>query len=226
MNINKHLIPFCLWIRKALPSPYYVLSFPQSSDLPVALFTFFALLCLGTSALCHTMAGCAHRAGMVLSAKLDYVGIGWLISATVATVVWYGFGSCHPTVAWSFLGVCLATGICGNIFPFMKWFNMHEYRMYRIAFFLAMAISGLGPMIMLGVLHSWREAYDFVCECQPCSVYHPVLLERTLTPFFFLCSADIPIPSFVHHRSTVLRNPHAGTVLTCICEAETRRDRG
>ena len=46
MNIHTHLIPFCLWLCQALPSPSSVLSFPQSSDPPVALFTFFALLCL------------------------------------------------------------------------------------------------------------------------------------------------------------------------------------
>jgi hypothetical protein len=27
----------------------------------------------------HTMAGCAHHRGMVLCAKIDYVGIAWYV---------------------------------------------------------------------------------------------------------------------------------------------------
>ena len=45
-------------------------------------FTAFALLCLFTSALWHTMAGCAHPGGMELCARIDYVGIGWYACMT------------------------------------------------------------------------------------------------------------------------------------------------
>ncbi|EAU91108.1 hypothetical protein CC1G_03276 [Coprinopsis cinerea okayama7 len=130
-------------------------------------FMSFALMCLFASAVWHTMSGCADKRSVEFCARCDYIGIGWLISATVATIVHYGFQDCHPTLSYCFLGLCLLTGVLGNIFPFMKWFNMHEYRLYRVAFFVAMAFSGLAPMALLGFLHSWREMYEFVCVIFP-----------------------------------------------------------
>lgn len=50
-----------------------------------------------------------------------------LISASVGTVVHYGF-QCHPSIGHIFLGVCFLTGLAGNIFPFMDWFNKRKYK--------------------------------------------------------------------------------------------------
>lgn len=47
------------------------------SDGPEVAFTAFALVCLFTSVLWHTMSGCAHPGGMEICARVDYVGIGW-----------------------------------------------------------------------------------------------------------------------------------------------------
>ena len=62
-----------------------------------------------------------------------------LISASVATVVHYGF-HCHPGTSHGFLGLCFATGVAGNIFPFVKWFNQFEYRV-SIALVLVFRIT-------------------------------------------------------------------------------------
>jgi hypothetical protein len=99
------------------------------NDVPLFLFTLFALLCLFTSALWHTMTGCAHRNGMVLSAKLDYVGIGWLICASIGTFVWYGFMGFD---GWQrfYLGACVATAIAGTILPFYDWFNTPQHKVH------------------------------------------------------------------------------------------------
>ena len=78
MNIHTHLIPFLFWSFALFRfSPSY-----DASDIqePAKVaFTIFALLCLFTSALWHTMAGCAHPEGMELCARVDYVGIGWSV---------------------------------------------------------------------------------------------------------------------------------------------------
>lgn len=50
-----------------------------------------------------------------------------LISASVGSVVYYGF-PCQPTTRDAFLLLCLAIGVSGSIFPFMKWFNMRKYK--------------------------------------------------------------------------------------------------
>lgn len=57
-----------------------------------------------------------------------------LISASVGTVVHYGYRECHPSVGNMFLVSCFLTGLAGNIFPFMDWFNRYEYRV-SILFF-------------------------------------------------------------------------------------------
>ena len=107
----------------------------------------FALLCLFFSAVWHTMSGCADPTSMEFCARIDYVGIGWyvpsplfqntkcschpirrLISASIGTIVYYGFQHCYPRVGHAFLCLCFLTGLAGNIFPFMAWFNQHKYR--------------------------------------------------------------------------------------------------
>ena len=76
VNIHTHLIPFLLWSFAWFRfSPSYDLS--DTHEPAKVTFTVFALLCLFTSALWHTMAGCAHPEGMEFCARVDYVGIGW-----------------------------------------------------------------------------------------------------------------------------------------------------
>jgi len=122
VNIHTHLIPGMIWFRNHLPN---ISTSPE--DLPSLIFTTSALLCLFTSAIWHTMSGCAHRPGMLMCARMDYVGIGWLISASVGTVVHYGL-YCHETPRALFLSLCLASAVLGTAFPFMEWFNKFEYR--------------------------------------------------------------------------------------------------
>ncbi|KAH9942412.1 putative G-protein coupled receptor [Epithele typhae] len=152
LNIHTHLIPFLLWSRLHEPAQ--------------VVFGAFALLCLFTSSLWHTMAGCAHPQGMELCARVDYVGIGWLISASVGTVVYYGF-QCQHTLRDAFLLLCLAIGVSGSIFPFCDWFNQREYKNWRIAFFLSLAFSSLAPIITLAYLHSPRGAASFIAPIAP-----------------------------------------------------------
>lgn len=54
-----------------------------------------------------------------------------LISASVGTVVYYGF-SCHSQAAAVYLSLCVVTGILGSIFPFMRWFNEHRFKVRTV----------------------------------------------------------------------------------------------
>jgi adiponectin receptor len=58
---------------------------------------------------------------------MDYVGIGWWISASVGTVVHYGF-YCHELSRFFFLSLCAASALLGTVLPFIGWFNRSEYR--------------------------------------------------------------------------------------------------
>jgi adiponectin receptor len=73
VNIHTHLIPFSLWLINCIP----VFNTPSFQDIPEAAFIAFALICLFSSVVWHTMVGCAHPEGMELCARIDYVGIGW-----------------------------------------------------------------------------------------------------------------------------------------------------
>ncbi|PPQ90554.1 hypothetical protein CVT25_015868 [Psilocybe cyanescens] len=163
LNIHTHLIPFLLWGMNLIPLIWNT----QAYDTPEMLFMAFALLCLASSAVWHTMSGCADHRSMEFCARVDYVGIGWLISASIGTIVHYGFSQCHPNIGRAFLGVCFTTGVAGNIFPFMAWFNQHQYRFYRIGFFLTLSFSAIGPMVALSMLHSKAEMYAFVAPVFP-----------------------------------------------------------
>lgn len=50
-----------------------------------------------------------------------------LISASVGTVVYYGFQG-HDDIRNVFLSLCLLMGMAGSVLPFMKWFNNRKYR--------------------------------------------------------------------------------------------------
>ncbi|KAJ7919789.1 hypothetical protein B0H13DRAFT_2268380 [Mycena leptocephala] len=77
---------------------------PRPPDAAESLFTLFALACLACSALWHTMAGCAHRGAMEACARVDYVGIGWLIATSIATVVHHGYACAEQAVDATPLG--------------------------------------------------------------------------------------------------------------------------
>ncbi|KAI1795732.1 HlyIII-domain-containing protein [Ganoderma leucocontextum] len=181
LNIHTHLIPFLLWSFAFFRfSPSY-----DASDLqePVkAAFTGFALLCLFTSALWHTMAGCGHPEGMEFCARVDYVGIGWLISASVGTVVYYGF-QCRPTERDAFLLLCFAVGVSGSIVPFTNWFNQREYKNARIVFFVSLAFSSIAPLVQLAYLHSVQDMYGFVSPIVPSIASYVVGLAFYATHF-------------------------------------------
>lgn len=105
-----------------------------------------------------------------------------LISASVGTIVHYGF-QCYPHVGQVFLVYCLLTGIAGNIFPFMDWFNQYKYRvshnvicptsraltftfiqMWRITFFVSLAFTAVAPLAALTYLHGAEQMFAFVSE--------------------------------------------------------------
>lgn len=73
VNIHTHSIPFVLWLINCIP----LFNSSALQDIPETAFIIFALTCLFSSVLWHTMSGCAHHDGMDLCARIDYVGIGW-----------------------------------------------------------------------------------------------------------------------------------------------------
>lgn len=100
LNIHTHLLPLVVW------GAAFALSSGEESgrDGAEVLFTLFALACLASSALWHTMSGCAHRDSMETCARIDYVGIGWLIATSIATIVHHGYACAEAAVDATPLG--------------------------------------------------------------------------------------------------------------------------
>lgn len=163
LNIHTHLIPFLILGINSIP--HFDSEF-INTPTPEKFFMAFVLLCFFCSSVWHTMSGCAHHGSMAFCAKVDYIGIGWLISASVASVVYYGF-QCHPSINQMFLALCVATGLAGNIFPFMAWFNRHENRIWRVLFFVSLALSSIAPLATYSMLYSPLETFYFVSPVIP-----------------------------------------------------------
>jgi adiponectin receptor len=123
-NIHTHLIPLILFVPSLL---YGCWRYTDLNELPTTLYSIFASFCLLSSVVWHTCTGSAHEELMVFTARLDYVGIGWLISANLAIFCWYGF-SCRPFALAVYLSTVTMFGIAGSILPFMAWFNARKYK--------------------------------------------------------------------------------------------------
>jgi len=177
LNIHTHLIPGMIWLRSHLPRVS-----TSSEDLPALIFVTSAVLCLFASAVWHTMAGCANRTGMLVCARMDYVGIGWLISASVGTVVHYGF-YCHATPRVVFVSFSVVSALLGTVFPFMDWFDRFEYRMYRIAFFLGLAFSAVAPLAQMARLYGLLDVIYFITPVIPSIAAYLVGLVFYVTHF-------------------------------------------
>ncbi|KAJ7347063.1 hemolysin-III related-domain-containing protein [Mycena albidolilacea] len=209
LNIHTHFLPLLIWgaafyglelpfpssLSSFLPSPlasassswsrYTPFAPPRAGPLPAdeALFTLFALACLACSSLWHTMAGCAHKRGMETCARIDYVGIGWLIAMSIATVVHHGYACAerlstlaawpayHPVGA-ACLVLCAAAGVSGNVLPFCDWFNRVENRLWRLAFFVGISFSAIAPMGGIAVLSGWGVMWRFIAPIGPSLLYY------------------------------------------------------
>jgi adiponectin receptor len=114
----------------------------------------------------HIFAGCSDPKVMDTAARIDYLGIGWLISASIATVVYYGF-SCRPYPFTIYLGMTIVAGLAGSVLPFMQWFNQRKHKKWRIVFFLSLALTAFIPIMHLCFIHGAKEAIRYIWPIAP-----------------------------------------------------------
>ena len=72
-------MPLIIWSLTLLPHSPFSLSSVNEMDTIETMFTGFTLLCMFNSSLWHTMSGCADPHAVEMSARFDYVGIGWYV---------------------------------------------------------------------------------------------------------------------------------------------------
>ncbi|KAH9978681.1 hemolysin-III related-domain-containing protein [Lactifluus volemus] len=165
LNIHTHFVPFLLWTCNTIFT-FFGSSIPSASasivDTPTFTFTLLSLFTLFASVLCHTMTGCANLKGKTICCKIDYVGIGWLISGSIGTIVHYGF-QCNTVARTVYLTACLINALGGTLVAFLDWFGRRENKKWRVAFFLSTSVLMLfSPLAHLALLYSFRETFAFI----------------------------------------------------------------
>ncbi|KAL7409154.1 hemolysin-III related-domain-containing protein [Mrakia frigida] len=171
VNIHSHLGSSVLVL---LSIPYFIYSTPFTSVTPPATFDTVVLLffllaafkCLFCSATWHLFAGCATKRYFLTFACVDYLGISWLIAASVNSVVYFGFYQ-HPTPMAVYGALNLMVGVTGSILPFQRWFNQRHNKHLRILFFLGMAFSALAPIAHMMLLNSLPRTLMFLRPLAP-----------------------------------------------------------
>lgn len=115
----------------------------RCSSTPCSRFFAFSQVPFGIrwrAALLREAWSCAHVLIMLeLAGKWDRFCFHFLgraddsysfhrhISATLATIVFYGFQH-HPIERDFFLGLCVLMGLSGTVTPFFPWFNQRKYK--------------------------------------------------------------------------------------------------
>ncbi|KAI9263942.1 hemolysin-III related-domain-containing protein [Helicostylum pulchrum] len=152
LNIWSHLLGFVFF--SCLSVNIFQRKFPEASTEDLLIFTAFclsSLTCLLCSSIYHTFI--CHSAHHVKSftATLDYIGITFLITASISLVNHFGF-YCDAIPRSRYIIFSCLIGSIGVILPFFKFFDTKRYRPLRIGLFVAMAFSSIVPLVHMASL--------------------------------------------------------------------------
>ncbi|KAG1144425.1 hypothetical protein G6F37_007139 [Rhizopus arrhizus] len=160
-NIWSHLLGFifmsCLCIYG------FNSHFPDASwsDRTVLItFCVASLKCLFCSFIYHTFICHSHRQIKLFTATLDYMGIAFLITASVLVSEYYGY-YCRPVMQNRYMLFTSLIGSIGIFAPFLKRWDTKEYRPLRIAVFVSMAVSSAIPVLHLIFLNGFKSTWNF-----------------------------------------------------------------
>lgn len=136
--------------------------FPEATTSDRIIFATFciaALKCLFCSSIYHTyVCHCKHK---TLAATLDYIGIAFLIAASVLVTEYYGY-YCQPVIRQRYMIFTGVVSSFGFVLPFFKVWDTKEFRPIRITFFLSLAFSSIVPVLHLVWLHGIAKTYQFM----------------------------------------------------------------
>lgn len=161
MNIWSHLLGFIF--MSALSVYGFNSHFPDASvsDRTVVMtFCIAALKCLFCSSIYHTFICHSHRQVKSFTATLDYMGISFLITASVLVTEYYGY-YCRPMARMRYMVFTSAVGCIGVFAPFLEKWDTKELRPLRIAVFVSMAVSSAVPVLHLTFLNGFKATWAF-----------------------------------------------------------------
>ncbi|ORY91231.1 hemolysin-III related-domain-containing protein [Syncephalastrum racemosum] len=160
LNIWSHLLGFFFFAGLSVYT--FLHHFPDATTADSAIFLTFCiatLKCLFCSSFYHTYI-CHHKI-KGFAATLDYIGISFLIAASVLVTEYYGF-YCRDTIRNRYMVFTAFVSSFGVITPFFKFWDTREFRPFRIAIFLALAFSSVVPVLHLVKLHGFWKTWDFL----------------------------------------------------------------
>lgn len=152
----------CVGLERNLTRYFFQHHFPDATTADSAIFLTFciaALKCLFCSSFYHTYI-CHHKI-KGFAATLDYIGISFLIAASVLVTEYYGF-YCQDTIRNRYMVFTAFVSSFGVITPFFKFWDTREFRPFRIAIFLALAFSSVVPVLHLVKLQGFWKTWDFL----------------------------------------------------------------
>ncbi|CAO3576269.1 unnamed protein product [Absidia cylindrospora] len=161
LNIHSHLIGFIFFLVLSIYMVNY--QFPEASTGDRAVFVTFclaALNCLFCSSIYHTFICHSRHTIKSFTATLDYIGIAFLITASVLVTEHFGF-YCQPEAGLRYMVFTGLMGSVGTISPFFKCWDTKKYRPLRIAVFVAMAVSSAVPVLHLFRLNGFAASFKF-----------------------------------------------------------------
>ncbi|KAI9286344.1 hemolysin-III related-domain-containing protein [Umbelopsis sp. AD052] len=163
-NIYTHLLGFFFFLGLGIYELFYstsLASVPNFDRIVFAIFFIAACKCLMCSTVWHTLSGINDYDIFKRMACLDYVGISVLISASVVLLEYYGF-YCNDVWRNSYIAGTTILSVIGVYMPFSEWFNQNEFKWLRIAFFIALAASGVLPILHLVAIHGTSHTLNWL----------------------------------------------------------------
>ncbi|KAI7888849.1 hemolysin-III related-domain-containing protein [Mucor mucedo] len=174
LNIWSHLVGFIIMSGLSIYGFNY--KFPDASFNDRTVFVTFciaALKCLFCSSIYHTFICHSHRQVKSFTATLDYMGISFLITASVLVTEYYGY-YCRPMTRLKYMVFTTAVGSIGVFAPFLEKWDTKALRPLRIAVFVSMAVSSAVPVLHLAYLNGLKATWTFF-ELAAVSVFMYIL---------------------------------------------------
>lgn len=170
-NIQTHLWGILIVLPLFWPSKGLDPDTTPMDRLVQTLYLCAAIKCLALSVSWHVMAGCSDIHIFEGFACCDFVGIAWLIAASVWTLVYNAF-YCQPNLAFFYSSTTFVVGLVGAILPWAKWFNTREAKPYRIATFLTMCFTALAPFTHAAFEHGFVKSFVFFSPIIPSLAFY------------------------------------------------------
>ncbi|KAG1473901.1 hypothetical protein G6F56_000677 [Rhizopus delemar] len=163
-NIWTHLLGFISLLSIGIYELFYselMTSIPIRDRIVFVVFFLAACKCLVCSTVWHTLSGINNLKVYKQVACLDYVGISVLICASIMLCEYYGF-YCNDSIRNAYMIATSSLAIMGVSMPFQEWFDNHERRWLRIAFFIALASSGAVIIIHLSFVRGAFQTFGWL----------------------------------------------------------------